>query len=89
MQSNSGKISSLARSLFCLSFTLLSTTAQAAGLTKAQGILRTFENELKMIVPIVAIIALVLLAVGYAMKTVEKDTFIRWAMGIIIAGSAG
>ena len=40
------------------------------------------------IIPIVAIIALVALGIGYATKFVEKDTFVRWAIGIIIAGSA-
>ena len=58
------------------------------GLSKAKGILETFRDELLTIIPIVAIIALVALGIGYATKFVEKDTFVRWAIGIIIAGSA-
>ena len=57
------------------------------GLSKAKGILETFRDELLTIIPIVAIIALVALGIGYATKFVEKDTFVRWAIGIIIAGS--
>lgn len=58
------------------------------GLSKAKGILETFRDELLTIIPVVAIIALVALGIGYATKFVEKDTFVRWAIGIIIAGSA-
>ncbi|WP_323000544.1 VirB2 family type IV secretion system major pilin TrwL [Denitromonas sp.] len=58
------------------------------GLSKAKGILETFRDELLTIIPIVAIIALISLGIGYATKFVEKDTFVRWSIGIIIAGSA-
>jgi len=58
------------------------------GLSKAKGIMEQFRDELLTIIPIVAIVALLALAIGYATKFVEKDTFVRWAIGIIIAGSA-
>ncbi|KEC65183.1 hypothetical protein O7W_00442, partial [Bartonella quintana JK 56] len=31
---------------------------------------------------------LLCLAIGYAGRYIEKDTFIRWAIGVVIAGSA-
>lgn len=67
---------------------ILSDSAFAGGLSKAKGIVDDFKSELLTIIPVVAVIALILLGVGYATKHVEKDTFIRWAIGIIIAGSA-
>jgi hypothetical protein len=63
--------------------------AHAEGLSNAKSVLDSFLSELKTIVPVAATIALILLAVGYAAKMVEKDTLIRWGIGIIVAGSAG
>ena len=63
-------------------------SAGADGLDKAKDILENFQDELLTIIPIIAVISLILLAIGYATKFVEKDTFVRWAIGVIIAGSA-
>ncbi|KEC69002.1 hypothetical protein O7Q_00234 [Bartonella quintana JK 39] len=38
--------------------------------------------------PVAAALILLCLAIGYAGRYIEKDTFIRWAIGVIIAGSA-
>lgn len=65
-----------------------SAQTTTGGLAKAKGVLEDFEEQLTDIIPIVAIIALAILGIGYATKFVEKDTFFRWAVGIIIAGSA-
>lgn len=62
--------------------------ASAQGLQKGKGILEKFNTELTTIIPVVATIILVLLAIGYAWKMVEKDTFVRWGVGVLIAGSA-
>lgn len=76
-------------SVVTLSFALaVPNPAAAQGLLKAKSILESFKAELLTIIPVVAVIALLLLAVGYATKFVEKDTFVRWAIGVIIAGSA-
>jgi hypothetical protein len=39
-------------------------------------------------VPVIAAIILLCLGVAYAGRFIEKDTFVRWAIGVIIAGSA-
>lgn len=62
--------------------------AQAGGFAKAKGILEMVKTELTTIIPVVATIVLLALGIGYAAKFVEKDTFVRWSIGIIIAGSA-
>lgn len=64
-----------------------SSPAAAQGLSKAKGAFETIESEIMIIIPVVAAIALILAGIGYATKFLEKDTFIRWAVGIIIIGS--
>jgi hypothetical protein len=67
---------------------MIPDSAMAAGLSKAKGIMDQFKTELLTIIPVVAVIALIILGIGYATKHVDKSTFVRWAIGIIIAGSA-
>lgn len=60
----------------------------AAGLEKAKGVLEQLQSELTTIVPIAAAVMLLIIGLAYAGRFMEKDTFVRWAIGIIIAGSA-
>jgi len=60
----------------------------AQGLEKARSILETVQQELTTIIPIAAAVILLCLAIGYAGRFLEKDTFVRWAIGVIIGGSA-
>lgn len=69
-------------------FLINSSFVSAAGLDKAKGVLESFQTELTTIIPIAATLLLVIMAVGYAGRFMEKDTFVRWAIGIIVAGSA-
>jgi type IV secretory pathway VirB2 component (pilin) len=74
--------------LATFSLAFLSGEAHATGLQKAKGILEIIKAEILSIVPIIAIIVLIALGVGYAMGSVQKETFMRWAVGLIIVGSA-
>nr|WP_275450202.1 VirB2 family type IV secretion system major pilin TrwL [Bartonella australis] len=65
-----------------------SVYAAHQGLTKTKTVLTTMQSELNVIVPIAAAVILVCLAIGYAGRFIEKSTFVRWAIGVIIAGSA-
>ncbi|GAA5096017.1 VirB2 family type IV secretion system major pilin TrwL [Bartonella acomydis] len=40
------------------------------------------------IIPLSAAVILLCLAIGYAGRYIEKDTFVRWSIGVVIAGSA-
>jgi hypothetical protein len=73
-------------SLSCIAF--FSSGAHATGLQKAKGILDIVKSEILSIVPIIAVIALIGLGIGYALNSVQKETFMRWAVGLIIVGSA-
>jgi hypothetical protein len=74
--------------LTALSFIVLSMEAHAEGLAKAKGVLDTIKTEILTIVPIIAVIALIGLGIGYAINSVQKETFMRWGAGLIIIGSA-
>lgn len=86
------KSAAAASKALSVALTLAVTTqvamAQTGGLAKAKGVMESFKVELTDIIPTIAVIALLCLAIGYATKFVEKDTFVRWGIGIIIAGSA-
>lgn len=72
-----------------LSLSLLPSSAFAlGGLSKAKGFFETLQTELLTVIPVVAAIALLILAVGYANNMIDKKTLYNWVIGIIIAGSA-
>ncbi|WP_208435402.1 VirB2 family type IV secretion system major pilin TrwL [Bartonella phoceensis] len=62
--------------------------AQQGGLENARRVLNTFREQLILIIPVAAAVILLCLAIGYAGRYIEKDTFVRWAIGVVIAGSA-
>ncbi|WP_455476221.1 VirB2 family type IV secretion system major pilin TrwL [Bartonella sp. B17] len=62
--------------------------AQQTGLGKAKSVLEKLKGELDTIIPIAAAVILLCLAISYAGRFIEKDTFLRWSIGVIIAGSA-
>jgi type IV secretory pathway VirB2 component (pilin) len=64
------------------------TPAIAQGLQQMESTSQSLLEQIQTIGPILATIILVLCGVGYAARMVEKDTFVRVAVGCIIAGSA-
>ncbi|WP_208440197.1 VirB2 family type IV secretion system major pilin TrwL [Bartonella raoultii] len=59
-----------------------------ADLKHAKDSLKTlYEDISKNIIPVAAAIILLCLAIGYAGRYIGKDTFVRWAVGVVIAGS--
>ncbi|UNF38675.1 VirB2 family type IV secretion system major pilin TrwL [Bartonella krasnovii] len=57
-------------------------------LKNAKTALDGLQKDLKIIIPIAAGVILLCLAIAYAGRYIEKSTFIRWAVGVVIAGSA-
>jgi type IV secretory pathway VirB2 component (pilin) len=64
------------------------TPAMAQGLSQMQSTSQSLLDQIQTIGPIIATIIVVLSGVGYAARMIEKDTFVRIAVGCIIAGSA-
>ncbi|WP_281433050.1 VirB2 family type IV secretion system major pilin TrwL [Bartonella raoultii] len=62
--------------------------SNATVLTKAEKTLKALDKDLNVIIPIAAAVILLCLAVAYAGRYIGKDTFVRWAVGVIVAGSA-
>ncbi|WP_375673493.1 VirB2 family type IV secretion system major pilin TrwL [Bartonella sp. TS82HLJMH] len=62
--------------------------AQVKTLKNASTALTELQTDLKAIIPIAAAVILLCLAIGYAGRYIGKDTFVRWAIGVVIAGSA-
>ncbi len=62
--------------------------AEAQGLSKARSVLQNFQGELMLLVPIVAVISLVLLAVLWATKVIRFHSLVQWGGGVLIVGCA-
>ena len=78
----------LAIALVLAQAALMAHPAFAQGLSQAQSVLTTFESDLTTLIPIAATVALMLCGVLYGMRMMQKDTFVHWFIGILIAGSA-
>ncbi|WP_375703232.1 VirB2 family type IV secretion system major pilin TrwL [Bartonella sp. AD13SXNS] len=86
-QKNNNKI--IAISAFIAVFVMGSPVYAQQTLGKAKTALEALRDDLiANIIPVAAAVILLCLAIGYAGRYIEKDTFIRWAIGVIIAGSA-
>ncbi|WP_273754903.1 VirB2 family type IV secretion system major pilin TrwL [Bartonella sp. MM73XJBT.G] len=57
-------------------------------LKNAKKALDGLKGDLEKLIPIAAGVILLCLAIAYAGRYIEKGTFIRWAVGVVIAGSA-
>ncbi|WP_332065810.1 VirB2 family type IV secretion system major pilin TrwL [Bartonella sp. CB189] len=57
-------------------------------LKKAKDTIDSLQTELGKIVPTLAAVILLCLAISYAGRFIERDTFLRWSVGVILAGSA-
>ena len=63
-------------------------TAEAQGLSRARTVMQSFQGELLSIVPIVAVIALILLAILWGCKAIRFVDLCRWGGGVLIVGCA-
>ncbi|WP_375687560.1 MULTISPECIES: VirB2 family type IV secretion system major pilin TrwL [unclassified Bartonella] len=67
----------------------MSNPVFAQKLTTAKTALEELQKDLTAnIIPVAAAVILLCLAILYAGRYIEKDTFIRWAIGVVVAGSS-
>lgn len=78
----------MATTLTLIAVLFMIPEAHAAGLQKAQSALDKFINDILPILRLVAIAAFIFAGAGYMMNMVDKATFIKIIVGIIIIGSA-
>lgn len=62
--------------------------AQAAGLTRATGIVTSITSDVKVIIPVAAVLILICLAVAWGAKWIRFTTLLQFGAGVILAGSA-
>ena len=62
--------------------------ANAGGLERPQAKLTTFKDWLISVSPVIASIALVVLAIGWALGFIDKKSFFTWGAACLIIGSA-
>ncbi|WP_375617033.1 VirB2 family type IV secretion system major pilin TrwL [Bartonella sp. AP58NXGY] len=73
---------------FTVFFMFNPVLAQAVALDPANKALTALQTDLKLLIPIAAGVILLCLAIAYAGRYIGKDTFVRWGIGVVIAGSA-
>ncbi|WP_375662805.1 VirB2 family type IV secretion system major pilin TrwL [Bartonella sp. CL266QHHD] len=89
LQSKSNnKIIAISAAMTALFMDSSAYAANATALTNAETALTGLQKDLKVIIPLAAAVILLCLAIGYAGRYIGKDTFVRWAIGVVIAGSA-
>lgn len=59
----------------------------AGGLAKARGFAISIRDELVFWTPIIAVAAGLLLCMAYWLRMVQKDAFVNWLIGLVVAGS--
>jgi hypothetical protein len=67
---------------------VISSPAFAGGLTKAKTVLDSFLSDYTLLIPTVATIILIGLALAYSWKLINKSDLIQFGVGTIVAGSA-
>ncbi|WP_375622487.1 VirB2 family type IV secretion system major pilin TrwL [Bartonella sp. TT119HLJHH] len=85
---SNNKIIAISAAITALFMDSSAYAASASILTNAESALGDLQSDIQKIIPIAAAIILLCLAIGYAGRYIGKDTFVRWAIGVVIAGSA-
>ncbi|WP_175869111.1 VirB2 family type IV secretion system major pilin TrwL [Bartonella gabonensis] len=85
---NNNKIAAFSAALTVFFMTHAGYAQSATYLKHAESALDKLQKDLNLIIPIAAAVILLCLAIGYAGRYIGKDTFVRWSVGVVIAGSA-
>ncbi len=62
--------------------------AEAQGLSRARSTLQSFQSELLLFVPIVAVVSLIVLAVLWGLRVIHFRTLAQWGGGVLLVGCA-
>jgi type IV secretory pathway VirB2 component (pilin) len=74
--------------VFTVAVACSAASAQAQGLSRARSTLQTFQSELMLFVPIVAVVSLVVLGVLWGLRVIHFRMLAQWGGGILIVGAA-
>ena len=76
------------RFVFAVALASPAVGAQAQGLSRARSTLQSFQSELMLFVPIVAVVSLIVLGVLWGLRVIHFRTLAQWGGGILIVGAA-
>jgi len=62
--------------------------AEAQGLSRARSTLQSFQSELMLFIPIVAVVSLIVLAVLWGLRVIHFRTLAQWGGGVLLVGCA-
>ena len=62
--------------------------ANAQGLSRARTTLQSFQSELLLFVPIVAVVSLIILAILWGLRVIHFRTLAQWGGGVLLVGCA-
>ncbi|WP_144752503.1 VirB2 family type IV secretion system major pilin TrwL [Bartonella saheliensis] len=79
---------SAALTVFFMNSSVSAAANDPTTLVNANKALKGLKEDLEKLIPLAAGVILLCLAIAYAGRYIEKSTFIRWAVGVVIAGSA-
>ena len=82
--------SRLAGALRALFFAFLCSPllAHSQGLSRGTQIIETLTSDIALLVSSLAVLALIVLGICYALKLIALDSFLRYLIGCLIVGSA-
>ena len=67
---------------------LFAESAHAAGLTRAASVVNSITSDVRTLIPLVAVVALIVLAVMWGLRVIRFATLCQFGAGIVLAGSA-
>ncbi len=76
------------KQLVVLGMTCWAVGASAQGLSRARTTLQSFQSELLLFVPIVAVVSLIILAILWGLRIIHFRTLAQWGGGVLLVGCA-
>lgn len=74
--------------LLALTAASTAVAVKAQGLSRARTTLQSFQGELLLFVPIVAVVSLIVLAILWGLRVIHFRTLVQWGGGVILVGCA-
>ncbi len=76
------------RTVIAVAMSCVAAVAEAQGLSRARTTLQSFQAELLLFVPIVAVVSLIVLAVLWGLRVIHFRTLAQWGGGVLLVGCA-
>ncbi len=76
------------RTMVAVALSCATAAAEAQGLSRARTTLQSFQAELLLFVPIVAVVSLIVLAVLWGLRVIHFRTLAQWGGGVLLVGCA-